>query len=239
MPEKSLILVVEDDPDIRALLVEFLSREGYIVEAVEGVAAADSVLRRHWPDLIILDIMMPGEDGLSFCRRLRASHQVPILMLTAKGEEIDRILGLEMGADDYVSKPFNPRELLARIRAVLRRTNGNANDGSEERRRKTFAGLTVDPEGRTIVTDDGTVVALTTSEFDLLVCFLQRPRRVLSRDQLLDWTRGRNADPFDRTVDVTISRLRTKLAQCLPAGTQLIATVRNVGYLFNSVVSDV
>lgn len=233
------LLIVEDDRDIRSLLVDFLAREGYEVEAVESSAAMDRRLAHGLPDLVILDVMLPVEDGLSICRRLRARSAVPILMLTAKRDDIDRIIGLELGADDYIGKPFNPRELLARIRAVLRRSSRQVAPGDMPRRRKRFAHLTVDLDARLVEDDDGQSVSLTTAEFDLLVCFLERPRRVLSRDQLLDWTRGRNSDPFDRTIDVTVSRLRSKLAQCLPEVTPLINTVRNAGYLFTADVRDV
>ncbi|TCL69876.1 response regulator [Rhizobium sp. BK251] len=233
------LLLVEDDREIRALLEEFLSREGFAVETAESAAAMDRALTRGLPDLVVLDVMLPGEDGLSACRRLRARSSVPILMLTAKSEDIDRILGLEMGADDYLGKPFNPRELLARIRAILRRSGTQGREDASARRRKSFAGLVIDLDGRAIEAEGEGPVRLTTAEFDLLVCFLERPRRVLSRDQLLDWTRGRCADPFDRTIDVTVSRLRTKLSQYLPDGAQLITTVRNAGYLFTADVKDV
>lgn len=236
MQEGLKILVVEDDPEIRDLLEEFLSGEGYVVQTADGPGTADRLIERKWADLVILDLMMPREDGLSFCRRIRARSQVPIIMLTAKTAEIDRIVGLEFGADDYVGKPFNPRELLARIRAVLRRTNGSGMpEGTGVKR---FAGLVVDPQARSITTEDGVSVPLTTTEFDLLACFLERPRRVLSRDQLLDFTRGSVTDTYDRTIDVAISRLRTKLAACLPPNVQVITTVRNAGYLFNPTVTD-
>jgi two-component system OmpR family response regulator len=235
------LLLVEDDREIRALLDEFLSREGFSVETAESAAAMDRALSRGFPDIIILDLMLPGEDGLSACRRLRARSQVPILMLTAKSEDIDRIVGLEMGADDYLGKPFNPRELLARIRAILRRTAVQPQEECGSRRRKGFAGLIVDFDRRTVEIEgeEKTAVHLTTAEFDLLACFLERPRRILSRDQLLDWTRGRGADPFDRTIDVTVSRLRSKLAQYLSGSAQVITTVRNAGYLFTADVVDV
>ena len=234
------LLLVEDDREIRALLEEFLSREGFAVQAADSAAAMDRILSKGFPDLIILDLMLPGEDGLSACRRIRARSQVPILMLTAKSDDIDRILGLEMGADDYLGKPFNPRELLARIRAILRRSGAERpEEGAVPARRKSFAGLTVDLDGRVIEMEGERIVHLTTAEFDLLVCFLERPRRILSRDQLLDWTRGRGADPFDRTIDVTVSRLRTKLGHCLPDGAHIITTVRNAGYLLTTDVKDV
>lgn len=238
MDERLRILVVEDDPEIRDLLDEFLTSENYLVQTADCPASADRTIERRWADLVILDLMMPKEDGLSFCRRIRARSQVPIIMLTAKTEEIDRIVGLEFGADDYIGKPFNPRELLARIRAVLRRTHALAGPGEAGGQIKRFAGLVVDPQARIITTEEGASVPLTTAEFDLLACFLERPRRVLSRDQLLDYTRGSSNEAYDRAIDVTISRLRTKLAACLPANVQVITTVRNAGYLFNPAVTD-
>ncbi len=238
MDETLKILVVEDDPEIRNLLDEFLTGEGFLVHTADGPASADRLIERKWADLVVLDLMMPKEDGLSFTRRIRARSQVPIIMLTARTEEIDRIVGLEFGADDYIGKPFNPRELLARIRAVLRRTGGLATVAEGGSRIKRFAGLVVDPQARSITTEDGTSVPLTTTEFDLLACFLERPKRVLSRDQLLDYTRGSSTEAYDRTIDVTISRLRTKLAACLPPNVQVITTVRNAGYLFNPTVTD-
>jgi two-component system, OmpR family, response regulator len=231
------ILFVEDDRDIRTLLADFLVREGFGVEVAEDGAAADRALARMQPDLVILDIMLPDEDGLSVCRRLRARSAVPIIMLTAKSDDIDRIVGLELGADDYVGKPFNPRELLARIRAVLRRTDRTAS-APEARRRRSFATFIVDLDARSVDTRDGERVPLTSAEFDLLACFVERPRRVLTRDQLLDWTRGRSAEPFDRTIDVTVSRLRKKLERADPAAAALVTTVRNGGYLFSAEVVD-
>ena len=232
------ILLVEDDRDIRTLLADFLAREGFAVEVAEDGAAVDRALARMQPDLVILDIMLPGEDGLSVCRRLRARSAVPIIMLTAKRDDIDRIVGLELGADDYLGKPFNPRELLARIRAILRRTDRSAST-PQARRRRSFASFIVDLDARSVDTTDGIRVPLTSAEFDLLACFVERPRRVLTRDQLLDWTRGRGADPFDRTIDVTVSRLRKKLGGADPAANALVTTVRNGGYLFSAEVADV
>jgi len=182
--------------------------------------------------------MLPGEDGLSICRRMRARGATPILMLTAKNDDIDRIVGLELGADDYLGKPFNPRELLARIRAILRRSEASAARAGE-RRRRSFAGFVVDLDARSVERADGMSVPLTSAEFDLLACFVERPRRVLTRDQLLDWTRGRSADPFDRTIDVTVSRLRRKLETADPSAPALVTTVRNGGYLFAGDVKDV
>ncbi len=230
LPRKS-ILLVEDDREIRTLVAEFLGGEGYAVETAANGSQMDRVLARMTPDLIVLDLMLPGEDGLTICRRLRARGGIPILMLTAKSDEIDRIVGLELGADDYLGKPFNPRELLARIRAVLRRA-GPDTGGETPRRRRRFGAFVIDLDARSVEAGAGAAVPLTSAEFDLLACFVERPRRVLSRDQLLDWTRGRMADPFDRTIDVTVSRLRRKLEAADPSGARVVTTVRNGGYLF-------
>jgi len=226
------LLVIEDDPDIRALLAEFLSREGYEVRALETGKLATQTVQSFAPALVILDLMLPGEDGLSICRRIRAESMVPIIMLTAKSSDIDKIVGLEIGADDYLGKPFNPRELLARIRAQLRRAAALQEKPLEPAlRRRAVAELVVDLDGRSVTTRAGTTLPLTTAEFDLLACLVERPRRVLSRDQLLDWTRGRSADPLDRTIDVTVSRLRSKLMAEAPELVAAITTVRNGGYM--------
>ena len=187
--------------------------------------------RRAMPDLIVLDIMLPGEDGLSICRRLRAASRIPILMLTAQGEDIDRIIGLEMGADDYLPKPFNPRELVARIRAILRRNEPLP----LESRKLKLADLVVDLDRRAVTGPDGAPVELTSAEFDLLECFVTRPGRVLSRDQLMDWTRGRRAEALDRTIDVQLSRLRRKIET---GDSELIKTIRNAGYMLCVGVRD-
>ncbi len=237
---EKIILIVEDDREIRSLLADFLAREGYAPRVAANGQAMDALLATVQPDLVLLDIMLPGEDGLSICRRLRSRGDLPILMLTAKGDDVDRIVGLEVGADDYLAKPFNPRELLARIRAVLRRSAPPvATEAPAPRRQVGFAGLLADLDARTLQTADGAEVDLTSAEFDLLACFLERPRRVLSRDQLLDWTRGRTADPFDRTIDVSVSRLRRKLVAVAPDAAQLIKTVRNGGYLLSCSVTPV
>jgi two-component system, OmpR family, response regulator len=232
------LLVIEDDPDIRALLAEFLSREGYEVRTLDTGRLATQTIQSYVPSLVILDIMLPGEDGLSVCRRIRTESMVPIIMLTAKSGDIDKIVGLEIGADDYLGKPFNPRELLARIRALLRRAAVLAAAPPQPSRQKATGELLVDLDGRAVTTRSGTTVPLTTAEFDLLACFIERPRRVLSRDQLLDWTRGRTADPLDRTIDVTVSRLRSKLGSVAPEVVAAITTVRNGGYLFALAVED-
>jgi two-component system OmpR family response regulator len=231
------ILLVEDDRDIGTLLADFLAREAFAVEVAQDGAAVDRAFARAKPDLVILDLMLPGEDGLSICRRLRARSAVPIIMLTAKSEDVDRIVGLELGADDYLGKPFNPRELLARIRAILRRTE-RSGSAPPARRLRSFGGFVADLDARSVDTRAGARVPLTTAEFDLLACFVERPRRVLTRDQLLDWTRGRSADPFDRTIDVTVSRLRKKLELADPAAAAIVTTVRNGGYLFSAEVAE-
>ena len=230
------ILVVDDDAEIRRLVGDFLAREGFAVELAEDGRAMDSALSRIQPDLILLDLMLPGEDGLSICRRLRSGSDTPILMLTAKGDETDRVVGLEIGADDYVVKPFGPRELLARIRALLRRASSRAMPAAT--RRFAFDRFIADLDARQLIHEDGEPIALTSAEFELLTCFVLRPRRVLSRDQILDWTHGRNADPFDRTVDILVSRLRKKL-DGLGSGTNLINTIRNGGYLLTVPVRQV
>jgi len=232
------ILIVEDDPEISRLVADFMRREGFHVDCTDNGKAMDAVLQRSRPDLLILDLMLPGEDGLSICRRLRASDNIPILMLTAKNDEVDRVVGLELGADDYLVKPFAPRELLARVRAILRRANGAPSRSAT--RRYAFDGFVVDLDSRSVELADAEAAALqlTSAEFDLLGCFVQRPRRVLTRDQILDWTRGRAAEPFDRTVDMLISRLRKKLDAASP-GSNLITTVRNGGYLFTASVKPV
>lgn len=232
------ILIVEDDPEISRLVADFMRREGFEVACVEDGKAMDATMQRLRPDLVILDLMLPGEDGLSICRRLRADDSIPILMLTAKSDEVDRVVGLEMGADDYLAKPFGPRELLARVRAILRRANGTT--AKPVARRFAFDCFVIDLDARCIeiLEAPAATIQLTSAEFDLLGCFVQRPRRVLTRDQILDWTRGRSAEPFDRTVDMLISRLRKKLDNASP-GSNLITTVRNGGYLFTATVKQV
>ncbi len=207
---QATLLMVEDEPEIARLVASLLTREGFAIETVGSGEAMDAAMSRMRPDLIILDLMLPGEDGLTICRRIRETDDVPILMLTAKGDEIDRVVGLEMGADDYLTKPFGSRELLARVRALLRRAQ--APRGRRVNRRFAFDRFVIDLDARSVeLSDGGEPLTFTTSEFDLLACFVQRPRRVLTRDQLLDWTRGRAAEPFDRSVDMLVSKLRKKL----------------------------
>jgi two-component system OmpR family response regulator len=232
MPKAPHILVVDDDREIRSLVVQLLRKHGFrVTDAADGRAMMEALDGGRF-DLVVLDLMMPGEDGLTLCRRVRATSSLPIIMLTAMGEDTDRIVGLEMGADDYLPKPFNPRELLAHIRAVLRRTGGEAPEAQEENGGlRTFEGWSLDLAKRELRAPDGTLVPLTAGEYDLLAVIVERPGRVLSRDQLLDLTRGRDAVPFDRSVDVQISRLRRKLEPD-PKEPQIIKTVRGGGYVF-------
>jgi two-component system OmpR family response regulator len=226
------ILVVDDDREIRSLVAQLLRKHGFrVTDAADGREMMQALDGGRF-DLAVLDLMLPGEDGLSLCRRVRAGSALPIIMLTAMGEETDRIVGLEMGADDYLPKPFNPRELLARIRAVLRRSAGEAPEPETEGGGlRVFEGWSLDLSKRELRAPDGTLVPLTAGEYDLLAAIVERPGRVLSRDQLLDITRGRDAAPFDRSVDVQISRLRRKLEPD-PKGPQIIKTVRGGGYVF-------
>ncbi|SDH85038.1 response regulator [Roseospirillum parvum] len=236
------LLVVDDDREIRTLLGRFLGQHGFRVSLAAEGREMMRALEEKAIDLVVLDLMMPGEDGLSLCRRVRVDSALPIIMLTAAGEDIDRIVGLEMGADDYLPKPFNPRELLARIRAVLRRhaalppLPGEAGPDENGGPRYRFAGFELDTGGRTVRDPDGAELPLTAGEYDLLLCLVQRPRRVLSRDQLLDLTRGRTAAPFDRSIDVQIGRLRKKI-EADPKEPSLIKTVRGGGYLLAAEVT--
>lgn len=230
------LLVVDDDREIRDLLSRFLVKHGYRVSIARDAREARRAIADARLDLVILDIMLPGEDGLALCRWLRADSKLPVIMLTAMGEETDRIVGLEMGADDYLPKPFNPRELLARIKAVLRRARQpgpSAGDGQVMH--LLFAGYRLDLARRRLAASDGAGVPLSSGEFDLLVAFAEHPQRVLSRDQLLDLTRGRNAVPFDRSVDIQVSRLRRKI-EVDPKQPALIGTVRGGGYIFTAPV---
>ena len=226
------ILIVDDDREIRDLLARFLDKHGLrITTAAEG-REMQRVLDGSRIDLIVLDLMLPGEDGLTLCRNLRAKSRIPIIMLTAMGEETDRIVGLEMGADDYLAKPFNPRELLARIKAVLRRAEqAPAAAAVEGGAVLEFAGWALDLDRRELQRPDGTMVPLSSGEYELMAAFATHPGRVLSRDQLLGLARGREAQPFDRSIDVQVSRLRRKI-EAEPQDPALIKTVRNGGYTF-------
>ena len=226
------ILVVEDDRETRTLIAKYLrSNSCNVATAGDGREMARAMTDRR-VDLLILDVMLPGEDGLSLCRKVRAESQTPIIMLTARGEDVDRILGLEMGADDYLAKPFNPRELLARINAVLRRqAAARIASASEGATTLVFAGWRIDLRRRELRNPEGARVAMTSAEFDLLQTFCERAGRVLSRDSLLDLTQGRNAGSLDRSIDVLVSRIRRKIEPD-PQQATLIKTVRSGGYVF-------
>jgi len=240
MTSAAHILIVDDDREIRDLLSRFLAKHGYRVSDAADGRGMWRAIDGSGIDLIVLDLMLPGVDGLTLCRELRSRSSIPVIMLTAMGEETDRIVGLEMGADDYLAKPFNPRELLARIKAVLRRAPPaegglagarSVGDGDTV----TFAGWQLDLSKRELVAADDTVVALSAGEFGLLAAFASHPQRVLSREQLLDLARGREFQPFDRSVDVQVGRLRRKI-EADPADPQLIRTVRGGGYMFTPAV---
>src|SRR5262245_35563249 len=221
------VLIVDDDADIREGLVEGLQRAGFAASSASDVASMEKSLAQKGADLIVLDLMMPGEDGLSACKRLSGKGRPPIIMLSALGDDADRIVGLEIGADDYLPKPCNPRELVARARAVLRRGRDADTATSEAVR---FAGFRLDIARRQLHDPDGVVIALSAGEFRLLRAFVERPQRVLSREQLLDYAFDNDSDVFDRAVDVQVSRLRRKLER--PGGAEIIRTVRGEGYLF-------
>jgi len=235
------ILIVDDDREIRDLLCKFLTAHQLRCEAAANTHEADKLLTHGQYQLIVLDLMLPNEDGLSFCRRFRAQSSIPIIMLTAMGEETDRIVGLELGADDYLAKPFNPRELLARIRAVLRRQQ-NIPVASLDTEGKVlcyeFEGWHLNPQKRELYNTDQVLVTLTSGEYDLLLTFVEHAQVMLSRDELLDFTKGREGGPFDRAIDVQLSRLRRKLEDD-PKIPKLIKTVRNSGYLFSATVGRV
>lgn len=233
--ESTHLLIVDDDREIRDLLGRFLTKHGYRVTTARDGREMRKALTDWRIDLIVLDLMLPGEDGLSLCQRLRADSSIPIIMLTAMGEEIDRIVGLEMGADDYVPKPFNPRELLARVKAVLRRADGGFANQRATGEIMRFAGWTLDLARRRLSSPDDVIVDLSAGEFGLLVAFAEHPQRALSRDQLLDLTRGRAAAPFDRSIDIQVSRLRRKI-EADPKTPELIKTVRSGGYMFTAAV---
>ena len=232
------ILVVDDHSEIRDLLKRFLEQHGMRVSCARDGKEMKRLLDEREFDLLVLDLMMPGEDGLTLCRELRVKSRLPIIMLTAMGEETDRIIGREMGADDYLAKPFNPRELLARIKAVMRRTQAEIQPVPETLTRDLrFDRWLLDINRRELVDEEGVGMSLSTAEFDLLKVFLERPQRVLSRDQLLDLARGREAVAFDRAIDTLVSRLRRKLERD-PKNPELIKTIWGGGYLFAADVTQ-
>ena len=230
MEPTSTILIVDDDRDIRTLLADYLESNGYRALCAADGLAMWKMLDEAKPDLVVLDLNLPGDDGLTLCRKLRSQSTLPVIMLTARGEPLDRILGLEMGADDYLPKPFEPRELLARIRSVLRRSNAMPSGAADKAQQMRFSNWTLDLTARHLLNPDGIVIMLSGAEFRLLKVFLEHPNRVLNRDQLLNLTQGRDADPFDRSIDIQISRLRQKLGEDARVP-QSIKTVRNGGYV--------
>ena len=239
MSERPHLLLVDDERSIREPLAQYLSRNGFRVTAVESAAEARTRLKASAIDLVVLDIMMPGEDGLSLCRHIRETSEIPVILLTARSEETDRIVGLEMGADDYVLKPFSPRELVARIKVIFRRvaTGGQrvtAPDGATY----AFADWLLKTQERTLVDKEGVALPLSTAEYNLMLAFATRPNQVLSRDQLLDITQGREANAFDRAIDNQISRLRKKIEPD-PKTPTLIKTVWGGGYTLSADVRKI
>ena len=223
------LLLVDDERSLREPLAEYLARQGFVVEQAASAAEARTRLRDDPPDLVLLDIMMPGEDGLSLCRHLAESQAIPTILLTARTEATDRIVGLEIGADDYVTKPFEPRELVARIRSVLRRASKGAQAPAEEED-FLFDGWRLDPLKRKLTDPEGAVVAISSVEFRLLLALVEHPRQVLDRDRLLDMVQGREAHLFDRAVDNQVSRLRRKI-EADSRNPTLIQTVWGGGYM--------
>jgi two-component system OmpR family response regulator len=224
------LLIVDDDPGIRELTAGFLSQHGYVVDTAAGGAEMREAMAAHDYALIVLDLMMPGEGGLTILRSLDRETGPAVILHSVIGEDVDRIVGLEMGADDYIAKPANPRELLARIRSVLRRSGDRPASGAPERSFLRFAGWRLDSVARQLYDPDNVIINLSDGEFRLLLALVERPRRVLTRDMLLDLSRGPMAEHFDRAIDVQMSRLRKKLAR--PGREDLIRTIRNEGYMF-------
>lgn len=229
------VLIVEDDPGMRTLLMRVLKENGFQVLCAADGRAMWETLGEAAVDLILLDVGLPGVSGLDLCRELRRTRQTPIIMVSARGEELDRVLGLELGADDYIAKPFGTKELLARVRAVLRRGGGAEPAVAAPRHVLRFEGWTLDLRRRELLEPDGTAVELSGAEHDLLVSFLENPQRVIGRERLLELSRARLGDVTDRSIDVLVSRLRRKLGS---AGSEpgLVRTVRGVGYMFNAAV---
>ena len=233
MPDSLQLLIVDDDPSVLDLLLRYFAGQGFGVhKAANGTEMRDA-LARHAIDLVLLDLGLPGEDGFELTRQLRKSWNGALIIVTGRGDSVDRVVGLELGADDYVTKPFELRELLARVRSVLRRSPPSppAPPATADRTTLRFAGLLLDPSTRTLRTIRGDAIALTTGEYELLCAFVEHPNRVLSRDDLMNQIHGRNAGPFDRAIDVQIGRLRRKI-ESDPANPELIKSVRGAGYLF-------
>ena len=235
MADPIRVIVVDDEPDIREVIAAYLGKYGFIVSGAADGQELDAHLASDSPDLLILDVNLPGEDGFAIARRVRACSAVPILMLTAADDTVDRVVGLELGADDYVTKPFDLRELRARIHAVLRRT-GQTRDPRQQQSERTaervrFGDLLLDLDAHRLLRPDGTELEITAMEFDLLAAFARNPNRVLSRDRLLDLAHNRDSEPFDRSIDVRITRIRRKVERD-PEKPQLIKTLRGTGYMF-------
>ena len=227
------VLIVDDDAEIRTLAAKFLRAHGHRVTAVRDGREMWPTLKSAGVDLIVLDVMLPGSNGLDLCREIRKTSRIPIIMLTALGADTDRIVGLELGADDYLAKPFNPRELLARVNAVLRRarTSGDRPETAKTGTQLMFEGWTLDLLRRELINPHGVVVDLSTGEYDMLLTFLEAPQRVLTREQLLDGAKNRVATGFDRVIDVQVSRLRRKL-EADEDSQAMIKTIRGAGYMF-------
>jgi DNA-binding response OmpR family regulator len=232
--EKHRLVIVDDEPELRAMVAEYLGRHGFAVAMAAGGAELDALLAEGMPDLVILDVNMPGENGFAIARRLRAKTDIPLMMLTAADEVIDRVVGLELGADDYLTKPFDLRELRARVDAMLRRavrTRAKSATGAKVPEVVQFGELSLDLEARRLVRPDGEELELTAMEFDLLAAFARNPNRVLSRERLLNLAHNRDTEPFDRSIDVRIARLRRKVERD-PEKPLLIKTMRGAGYMF-------
>jgi two-component system phosphate regulon response regulator OmpR len=226
------VVVVDDDEDVRSTVAEYLRRNGLAVSEADGGTALREIMGQRPIDLAVLDINMPGDDGLTLAREIRASGEAGIIMLTAKSDDIDRIVGLEVGADDYVTKPFNPRELLARVKAVLRRASRGGESPATMGREVQMGKCRLNLDSRKLYEADGSEVPLTAMEFDLLKCFAEHPRRVLTRDQLLDLAHSKEMEAFDRSIDTRITRIRKKVEKD-PAKPECLKTVRGAGYVFN------
>jgi two-component system phosphate regulon response regulator OmpR len=237
MPTSGHVLLVEDDPNVRAMIAEYLTGHGYEVAQAENGVAMRAAIATRLPDVVLLDVKLGGEDGLSLARYLREHHDLGIIMVTAAGEVVDRVVGLEVGADDYVAKPFDPRELMARVKSVMRRVKGRPEEkgstarGAAPGKQVQIGKYVLDVAAHRLLDAGGQEVPLTTMEFDLLRVFAEHPNRVLSRDQLLSLTRNRDWEPFDRSIDIRIARLRRKIEPD-PERPQLIKTVRGAGYMY-------
>lgn len=231
MTRPARIVVVDDEPDLRLSVQDYLQRQGYRVSVADGAAALRALLANEAVDLVILDVRMPGEDGIAVARQLRSASPIGIIMVTSLGDTVDRVVGLEVGADDYVAKPFDPRELLARVRSVLRRTSASAPSVLSGPRGVPFGRCRVDLERRHVEDETGRQIPVTRMEFDLIEALLRHPDQVLSRDRLLDLAHRGDAAPFDRSIDVRIARLRAKI-EVDPTQPQVIRTVHGMGYVY-------